>query len=571
MLLSVEDDFFPSPRVHVMKNFSCHVCATHAHASEKCLGQVSCQARPEHVFCSCHADMICGIDVERCVAQYVFRYGCPVCANVCPCGPCSRARGEVGYELSNMRVSALQGAPKRHCVAQGDEQAKLCFVNAQRVPIEEFTDELFEQVVLKDRLPLIVTGMDRKMNRKLWDLLEKVKGKDFSESHVKQVGASMVLRVQGVNPLDHDDYVVLDEMSGCTPAYFLQQVLWGGRHGSFLPPYRPSSTSRCVLYCKDWSFNKLEPLWEKDLLRILPSRLVPGNPCDLLRGLRGDQRVEVLMAYLGGEGTRTPLHLDKCGSVAFNLAVWSEEPASSFKQWWLVHPSDTPALEVALKRKFGPEATLVDDSHWVDFLQLPNTGFQRPVTVVEQRVGDMVLVPPNSPHCVMNRGGVTFAVAANVIDCLVLSEVLETEAKNRSLQSSSVYRIKVAVWGLMMLQTKEGRVDPALVHAAQSIYEEEKTTVEKAEKVLQKASTGQLGHAKQYMGTVTCDRCKGDIFNAYTVKYRGRVSYCLDEACYLRDNSELDKFHLVAPKSMDQLKDQLEAAIKKVPEVKCDL
>lgn len=55
----------------------------------------------------------------------------------------------------------------------------------------------------------------------------------------------------------------------------------------------------------------------------------------------------VWMAYMGCEGTRTPLHIDKVGSIAFNLHAFGP----GIKKWWLIRHTESSKLEEAIAQK----------------------------------------------------------------------------------------------------------------------------------------------------------------------------------------------------------------------------
>lgn len=97
---------------------------------------------------------------------------------------------------------------------------------------------------------------------------------------------------------------------------------------------------------------------------------------------------------MGIGGTRTPLHVDKIASVAFNLLAIGE----GTKEWWLLDHSAIPQLEGELKKHGG---TLWKDKFWMAPYELELTGI--PMWYHEQKKGEMVIVPPSVPHTVINK------------------------------------------------------------------------------------------------------------------------------------------------------------------------
>lgn len=111
--------------------------------------------------------------------------------------------------------------------------------------------------------------------------------------------------------------------------------------------------------------------------------------------------IETLMCYLGIGDTFTPCHKDLCASSGQNLMCYTERDGSSF--WFMTESSSAPAAAEYFRQKLGQE--LDNENHIVTIEELTNAPFK--VFVLQQRLGDMVLVPPRSCHQVMNSGGIT--------------------------------------------------------------------------------------------------------------------------------------------------------------------
>jgi hypothetical protein len=174
-----------------------------------------------------------------------------------------------------------------------------------------------------------------------------------------------------------------------------------------------------------------------------------------------------MMAYVGARGTRTPLHVDKAASIAFNCVAWAEDE-SSYKSWWLFHPDDAQVVDAHIKSVHGEASRLQDDSHWVDLddlAALPQ--LTHGLTRIDQRIGELVIVPPMAPHCVVNQGGVSFAVAGNVIDRAMACEVLAVELENRDKRVKNVYKVKGAIWGVLCKCIELGKVEREIWVAAE--------------------------------------------------------------------------------------------------------
>lgn len=111
--------------------------------------------------------------------------------------------------------------------------------------------------------------------------------------------------------------------------------------------------------------------------------------------------VQSLMCYLGAQGTFTPCHKDLCASFGHNIITWAEPNSSAL---WFMTGSDV-AVDVCkyYQKEFGLEIDW--ETHVTSVEQFAVAPF--PVYIAEQKLGDLVLVPPRSCHQVVNRGGLT--------------------------------------------------------------------------------------------------------------------------------------------------------------------
>lgn len=85
--------------------------------------------------------------------------------------------------------------------------------------------------------------------------------------------------------------------------------------------------------------------------------------------------------------------MDKIASIAFNLHAFGE----GTKLWWLVNSDSRDALQDVLASHKG---SLHKDNFWLAPGELEATGL--PMWFVEQRAGELVIVPPLVPHMVLN-------------------------------------------------------------------------------------------------------------------------------------------------------------------------
>jgi hypothetical protein len=241
------------------------------------------------------------------------------------------------------------------------------FMQPHRVDLSEFTEELYERIVINERRPLILSGMLSKdrLDPESWNLQRRLSELDESKAPA-EMGLCEV-RVQGVSDYDSGAFEVLEQLSRQDPRDFFRNGLKEGtqKRASMSSTYRDNEYGRSVWYCKvksqrfffiffssffvlqDWSFGALVDTWNEELLRVLPEPLRPKSEKDILGG--AGVHIELLMGYVGADGTRTPLHRDKGASNAFNCVVWTESP-KAFKRWWMFHPDDATALDKRIKQ-----------------------------------------------------------------------------------------------------------------------------------------------------------------------------------------------------------------------------
>lgn len=313
------------------------------------------------------------------------------------------------------------------------------------------------------------------------------------------------------------------------------------------------------MYCKDWLYGAFDPRWPRAVYDQLPRRLQPRNAHDMLGGL-DDAALLVSMAYLGAQGTRTPLHVDKSLSIAFNCIVWREaECAEASKRWWIFHPSDKAVVDAAVRHR-DRDARLEDDLHWLDADALTHDAqLAHSVVRFDQVLGEVVVVPPGAPHCVVNRGGLTFAVAANLLDVSVALEAVHLERENRALRVRNNFKVRCAVWGSLRRRLDAHLpVEPPLLAACRVIVDDEARGLE-AGGALPDVPDAVRVRALEFVSMVTCDWCGGDIFNSYALMDDERTFCLLDCAAQARAHLR-HRMARCVPVSLAQLRDELDRA-----------
>jgi hypothetical protein len=356
------------------------------------------------------------------------------------------------------------------------------------------------------------------------------------------------------------DFIVLEELSDIDPRLFFAQMSANGARARFVASkeFRDSEVGRILWYCKDWLFGAWESKWTENLQSALPERLRPRNKYDLLGGLVGDAKVEVMMAYLGVGGTRTPLHLDKAASIAYNCIVWSETPQSS-KRWWIFHSEDLGKLNRHLGKE-SKENFLQEDVHWIDPADFDSIeGMQHETYSFEQVVGELVIVPPSAPHCVINQGQMTFACAANIIDAKVAMQSFLQSRINKKLLLKTVYKVAGAIWGTMMMCQLPDEAMGEIFEVCDLLLDYEKQGLH----LIGDVPTTTDRRALEFINMVTCDYCQSDIFNAYLLY--GDLTFCPEQDCVahakqMRKDASNKAFSLtkVIPIPLEKLRQELQ-------------
>lgn len=204
-----------------------------------------------------------------------------------------------------------------------------------------------------------------------------------------------------------------------------------------------------LLYGKD---APCPPEWRDWVTKsdILPAVLRPYGPTDLLRNLTESENVESLMCYLGVGDTFTPCHKDLCASSGQNIMCYTEDGGSSF--WFMTASSDAPAAGEYFQRKIGQE--LDWEAHVVTVDEFAGAPFQ--VFVAEQKLGDLVLVPPRSCHQVVNHGGLTVKTSWSRMTLRGLETALYHELPiYRRVCRPEQYRVKYILYRTLLQRTAE--------------------------------------------------------------------------------------------------------------------
>ncbi|EGE82405.2 hypothetical protein BDDG_05349 [Blastomyces dermatitidis ATCC 18188] len=152
--------------------------------------------------------------------------------------------------------------------------------------------------------------------------------------------------------------------------------------------------------------------WLEKCKTFLPSEVQWGGSMDLFQWLPSCARSEVVMAYVGSEGSSSGFHRCFSSTVALNL---------------LVEASDRPVLcfgtDFESQSKYDAFVAARGASPHVDWLNLTPNELQKanfPLYVHEQKVGELVVFPHAAAHQVWNLGAISTKMVWNILHPLSL-------------------------------------------------------------------------------------------------------------------------------------------------------
>ncbi|KAI9237612.1 MAG: hypothetical protein BYD32DRAFT_415844 [Podila humilis] len=179
--------------------------------------------------------------------------------------------------------------------------------------------------------------------------------------------------------------------------------------------------------------------WRAYLEDTLPSWLAYMSDNDLLANVTGGNAAENLMIYMGTEGTWTPAHIDQCGAIGHNLMAWADDDSRSI--WFMISAKDKKNAEKFWRSLGHP---LEYEGYFASVEELKTANF--PIYVIEQKLGDFVMVPSESYHQVVNMGKATIKVSWNRLTAHSLTAAIKNVLpRYREIFRPESYRIKLIV------------------------------------------------------------------------------------------------------------------------------
>ncbi|CAK7216838.1 hypothetical protein SBRCBS47491_002966 [Sporothrix bragantina] len=255
---------------------------------------------------------------------------------------------------------------------------------------------------------------------------------------------------------------------------------------------------------------------------------------DLMSSLPPEMRAENLMCYIGHEGTYTPAHREMCASLGQNIMVEAsgsengEKPGSSI--WFMTETKDREVVSEYFLSMLGHDVEI--EKHFAQINAWKKAAF--PVYIVEQKVGDLILVPPLAPHQVWNRGTRTMKVAWNrtVVETLDMA-LHEALPKARLVCRDEQYKNKAIIYYTMQKYYKKlkyAQTDRGFVSfgIGQDLVRNPVRTAQVADdfKKLMRLYTeilvDEMFNTKEkdvefvpFDSNITCSYCRSNIFNRF--------------------------------------------------------
>lgn len=168
---------------------------------------------------------------------------------------------------------------------------------------------------------------------------------------------------------------------------------------------------------------------------------------DLMSSLPTEMQALNMMCYIGHEGTFTPAHREMCATLGHNIMVEAsvdgrgEKAGSSI--WFMTETSERELVSEYFLSMLGHDIEV--EKHFAQVNAWKKAPFN--VWVVEQKVGDLILIPPLAPHQVWNRGTRTIKAAWNrtTVDTLELA-IHEALPRARMVCRDEQYKCKAIIY-----------------------------------------------------------------------------------------------------------------------------
>jgi hypothetical protein len=261
---------------------------------------------------------------------------------------------------------------------------------------------------------------------------------------------------------------------------------------------------------------------------------------DLMSCLPPEMRAENMMCYIGHEGTYTPAHREMCASLGQNIMVEASsggvengsytKPGSSI--WFMTETKERQVVSEYWLSTLGHDMEV--ENHFAQINAWKAAPFK--TYIVEQKVGDFILIPPLAPHQVWNRGTRTMKVAWNrtTVETLerALNEALprarlvcrDEQYKNKAMIYYALSKYSTLLKTVETQKRKVGSEGSFPVHRSKDIRQLHKdfrrlftlyTRIILSETFSTDNPEGKKIQLLPFDGNVTCGYCRSNIFNRF--------------------------------------------------------
>ncbi|KAJ5214594.1 hypothetical protein N7449_001763 [Penicillium cf. viridicatum] len=399
----------------------------------------------------------------------------------------------------------------------------------EEFPLEDFERLVLFQVVLSGR-PLVIRGFHHRLDKSIFsekwlrekyakkveevrDLVKK-RTQNFSMGHYLESLSLLTRQVTVHNYTNKDLQRLYLKDIDCPPE-------WRTYLENLLPP--------SLFYLNEAPKAFEGPASGKTNLSEIPKStqgdlIAPAG--DLMSSLPPNMRAENLMCYIGHEGTYTPAHQEMCASLGHNIMVDASdgspengkptEPGSSI--WLMTETKDRRIVSEYWMSVLGHDIDIEDFFAPLHAWEI--APFK--TWVVEQKPGDLILVPPLAAHQVWNRGTRTMKVAWNRTTVNTLELALrEALPHARMVCRDEQYKNKAIVYYTLERYCKLLREAKKVDHpVVVQLWEDFKRLFDMYKNILLSESFSQKKPEKnveyhEFQSNVTCSFCRCNIFNRF--------------------------------------------------------
>ncbi|KAI1939852.1 hypothetical protein LOZ12_000981 [Ophidiomyces ophidiicola] len=272
------------------------------------------------------------------------------------------------------------------------------------------------------------------------------------------------------------------------------------------------------------SYKEFKNLYARDLQcpqtwvdlcrKLLPSEVQWAGRLDLFQWLPPCARSEVMMVFVGSEGSSSGFHRCFSSTVALNL---------------LVEGSDHPVLcfgtDFKSQSKYDTFMASRGASPHIDWLNLGSEDLKQadfPLYVWEQQPGDLVVFPPATAHQVWNLGSLSTKIVWNILHPLSLEAgMAHAQPPFNRLCHPDVAQTNLSLACAMLSLLRENTKNPAPpdLHLLTRLFRQ----MVREERIVGQPATSMTLVRVPETAIVTCDFCSTAIWNRHL-----RCSECED-------------------------------------------